>query len=991
VRRPLAAALAGTLAVTGLAALAAPAAATSEQAVATTSASTATGTSELDDPTHVGAGYAATIRRTAFGIPHILAGGFGDLGFGYGYAFAEDNICTAADFYVTVNGDRSRFFGPDGTWTFHGNGTTHGNLASDAYYRAVSESGRIEELLAQAPPHGPRDEIVEAVRGYVAGYNRYLADVGGPDGIDDPACAGQPWVRPITEMDAYRRFYQLASLASTGVSVGFIGDAQPPTPDLLGGAGGGDDTDGGDGGDGSGDEAPSPDDLGGFLDLLDPDAAPLPLDQLPDVPGVSSEQRDLVAEFPTRADGILGIGSNAYGFGAERTENGSGLVLGNPHFPWQGGERLYHAHLTIPGVVDVQGASLYGVPVVLIGTTEGVAWSHTVSTAYRFTPFQLTLVPGSPTTYLVDGEPRAMEERRVTVPVRAEDGSIDEVERSLWWTEYGPMMTGVLGLPLFPWTPTTGFAMGDANDHLRYLNHFFEKNLAQSVRDIYDVQTRNQGVPWVNTIAADASGEAYYADISVVPNVPDEKVEACPTALGLVTFAALGLPVLDGARSECGWETDEDAVAPGILGPANLPHLFRDDYVHNGNDSYWLTNPEQPLTGFDRIVGDEETARTLRTRVGLQMVLDRAAGEDDWGDQADRRWNREILEQAVFDNRQYAGELMLEDLLELCGTLPAAPSSSGPPRPTAEACDALEGWDVRDDLDSTGAILFRRFVSNLQGMASPIGDPTGTGALGLPWRTPFSVDDPVATPRDLDTTDPRVATALGDAIADLDGAGIPLDAPLGEWQYDDRGDGERIPIHGGPGTVGVFNAINVQWDGDPSDGEAGYPEVTHGSSFVMVASWKDEGCPVDASAIVSYSQSDDTTSPHLADQTRLFSEKRFLPMRFCEEDILADPELTVTRVTSEAGASEGDGNDGGNDRDRPGSERGDDRRSDRARERAGGAGAGGPGDGPGAAPDAAAMQPASAQLPVTGTSATALLGLLALGGGLALRLRTRAS
>ena len=39
------------------------------------------------------------------------------------------------------------------------------------------------------------------------------------------------------------------------------------------------------------------------------------------------------------------IGSNAYGFGSEATENGRGLVLGNPHFPWDGSERLYQAHL----------------------------------------------------------------------------------------------------------------------------------------------------------------------------------------------------------------------------------------------------------------------------------------------------------------------------------------------------------------------------------------------------------------------------------------------------------------------------------------------------------------------------------------------------------------------------------------------------------------------------------------------------------------------
>ena len=49
-----------------------------------------------------------------------------------------------------------------------------------------------------------------------------------------------------------------------------------------------------------------------------------------------------------------------------------------------------------PGKIDVAGGSLLGVPLVLIGHTAHLAWSHTVSTAYRFTPFELTLVPGSP-------------------------------------------------------------------------------------------------------------------------------------------------------------------------------------------------------------------------------------------------------------------------------------------------------------------------------------------------------------------------------------------------------------------------------------------------------------------------------------------------------------------------------------------------------------------------------------------------------------------
>ena len=39
----------------------------------------------------------AKIRRTEYGIPHILANDWQSLGFGTGYAFAQDNICTIAE------------------------------------------------------------------------------------------------------------------------------------------------------------------------------------------------------------------------------------------------------------------------------------------------------------------------------------------------------------------------------------------------------------------------------------------------------------------------------------------------------------------------------------------------------------------------------------------------------------------------------------------------------------------------------------------------------------------------------------------------------------------------------------------------------------------------------------------------------------------------------------------------------------------------------
>jgi acyl-homoserine-lactone acylase len=524
-------------------------------------------------------GYSAVIRRTAHGIPHITASNFGGVGYGFGYAFAQDNLCTMAEDHVTVEGERSKYFGPDGTYYQGGNGVTVNNLDSDFFFQQIKDSHIIDKLLAKPPPFGPKPEVKQAVRGYVAGYNRYLQDVGGANGVPHPTCRGKAWDRPSTLQDAYLRFYQLVELASGDVVIPGIAEAQPPTPSLPLGGGG----------------------SGGSVPQLD-------------IPKIANE---LTGKLP----GLGAIGSNAVAIGRGGTrDHKHGLLLGNPHFPWVGPERFYQAQATIPGKLNVEGATLFGVPVVLIGHNADIAWSHTVSTAFRFTPFQLTLVPGSPTTYLYDGKPEQMTSRTVTVQVRQPDGSLKPQSRTLYSSRFGPIFNSIEGIPL-PWTPTTAFALGDANaDNFRVFNHFLDTDMAKSASQVLDILKRYEGIPWVNTIVADRTGHALYADIGAIPNVPDAKAQQCNTALGAATFKLIGLPILDGSRSACNWGTDRDAVEPGLFGPSHLPHLFRSDYVTNSNDSYWLSNPHQPLTGFARIIGDEKTARSLRTRIGLIMT-----------------------------------------------------------------------------------------------------------------------------------------------------------------------------------------------------------------------------------------------------------------------------------------------------------------------------------------------------------------------------------
>ncbi|MET9109251.1 penicillin acylase family protein, partial [Streptomyces zhihengii] len=559
------------------------------------------------------------------------------------------------------------------------------------------------------------------------------------------------------------------------------------------------------------------------------------------------------------AAGSADMGSNAVAFGGQVTANGRGLLLGNPHYPWHGGRRFWQSQQTIPGELNVSGASLLGTVGVSIGFNERVAWSHTVATGVTLNLHQLALDPADPTVYLVDGVRERMTRRTVTVPVK--DGA--SVSRTQYWTRYGPVVTSLgASLPL-PWTTATAYALNDPNAvNLRATDTALSFARARSTGDIVRGLRRTQGLPWVNTVAADSSGRSLFTQSQVLPRITDELAERCSTPLGRVTYPSSGVAVLDGARGDCGLGRDRDAVQPGILGPSRMPLLQDAPYAENSNDSAWLANADTPLTGYERVFGNTGTPRSLRTRGAVEDV----AAMADRG-----RLTVRDLQRQQFANRVPAADLALADTVRACRALSPAPVA---------ACDALAGWDGRMDTGSRGALLFDRFWRAL----------TASVPASRLWKVPFSAADPVATPHTLDTASPEFAAALTGAVAQLRAAGIAPDAPLGDHQFVVRG-GERYPVHGGTESLGVWNKIEAAWQ--PSAG--GYAEVAHGTSHVQAVGWDGSGCPV-ARTLLSYAQSSSPASAHHRDQTALYSGERWVTSRFCERDILASPELEVVRV-----------------------------------------------------------------------------------------------
>lgn len=724
-----------------------------------------------------------------------------------------------ADGFLTVSGERSRWFGPDAAPDGSLSSAAK-NLGSDLYFKGVRDSGTVERLLAAPAPAGPSKDLKELMRGWAAGYNAWLAQ----NRITDPACKGAGWVHPVTATDVAARGFAVSVLGGQGRGVDGITAAQPPG--------------------------------------TAPRAAAVPGPAEPDPAAAAEAARQLFDT--TRYD----MGSNAVAFAGSTTANGKGLLLGNPHYPWQGGRRFWQSQQTVPGRLNVSGGSLLGTPVVNVGFNDKVAWSHTVATGTPLNLHQLALDPADPTAYLVDGRPERMTERKVTVQVA---GGGAPVVRSQWWTRYGPVVSNLgPGLPL-PWTAATAYALNDPNAaNLRGFDTALAMGRARSVAGIQDALTRTQGLPWVNTVAADSAGGTLFTQSQVLPRITDELAARCSTPLGRATYPASGLAVLDGSRGDCALGSDPDAVQPGVFGPGRAPTLRDAPYAENSNDSAWLANAERPLTGYERIWGSVATPRSLRTRGAVRDVSAMAA-----------RGGLTVrdLQEQQYANRVPAGDLAAADTAKACAALPGgtAAGGDGAAVDVSAACGVLAAWDRRADSSRRGALLFDRFWRRLT---------AGTAAKDL-WLVPFSPADPVGTPRTLNPAAPGIARALADAVAGLRAAGIALDAPLGEHQFVVRG-GEKLPVGGGTEALGVWNKIEAPWDA----AAGGYPEVLHGSSHIQAVGWDGGGCPV-ARTLLTYGQSSNPLSPFSADQTRLFSQERWVTSRFCERDILTSPRLRV--------------------------------------------------------------------------------------------------
>jgi acyl-homoserine-lactone acylase len=596
--------------------------------------------------------------------------------------------------------------------------------------------------------------------------------------------------------------------------------------------------------------------------------------------GLGSQSPGTDVAAPAKISALSGprsgtdLGSNMAAFGRDMTGGGS-LHFANPHFPWLGIERIWMMHVTVPGKIDVMGGALHGMPLPGVGFNAHQAWSLTWADNQRALYHELSLAPDDPTAYIVDGKTVKMIRRVIKVPV----GNGITRDRIVYETPWGP----VLQAPILPWTKTNAYVISDANrENNRFANFLYGLAKARTVAEVKASSAATLGNAISNVISADAEGSILYANHSVTPDVSDALTSKCGTTpFSEAIRAKFNITVFDASRSECTTPKNQGRIS--IIPAERLPTTVRSDYLVHSNNAHEIVNadPKSHLTGYADVIGLETQALGERTRRALQIAEQRRTGSDGL---PGTKMDADAFEALFWQSRSVLSHTMLPDILADCKANPAVKLPTGEAVDLTKACAVLTTWDRTDRLDSVGSHIFGRMLRKLPKLDN-------TGGITMPadyWRVTFDPANPIDTPRGLKVDD-RIRFALAKTVKELNDAKIPLDAPLRQIQFVERG-GKRLPLSGGAATYNqMYTSIKA--------GVGLTDPIPFADSYMHLVTFTKNG--PEARGLLAYSQSTDPDSIHSYDQTEVFSQQRLVPLPFTAAQIAADPSgTTITLDTN---------------------------------------------------------------------------------------------
>jgi acyl-homoserine-lactone acylase len=529
-------------------------------------------------------------------------------------------------------------------------------------------------------------------------------------------------------------------------------------------------------------------------------------------------------------------GSNMWAIGKGRSASGNALLLGNPHLAWEGSQIWCEAHITVPGKINMYGATLVGSPVNTIGFNDHLGWSHTVNLHDSDDVYELTLDPKDHRNYLYDGQPVPLRKEEVTVKVKTDSGFAAN-KQDVWWSHYGPVMK-IEGDKAYAFKSANMNVYGTVEQWNLMAK---AKNLTE-YRRVLDMQS----LPMFNICYADKEGNSFYLFNGRFPDRP-------------AGYDWEG--VVPGNTSATEWNH--------VLPQHRLPSLVnpKGDYVQSCNSSPWYTNLQQVIDRNKFPTDLTPNFNSMRTQLSLEMI------------ENDPKISLEKMLRYKYNTKLLLADRVKDDLLK------AVRGQTVNGVQLDEAAELLRQWDNTTSRDSKGAFLFTEFWRRYGKQAKN------------PYRTPWDEKHPASTPSGLgepETAREALAAAVKMLKQDYGTLAVAwgdvhrmrrgkLDVPIGGFISEYRDAKTFDEFRGAQfGDFGAFRI--VRFNKDEKDGKF---VAKGGDSYVFAVEFTS---PPTAHSICAYSQSDDPKSPHFTDQSELFAKEQWKRVCFTEEDIARNTE-----------------------------------------------------------------------------------------------------
>lgn len=453
---------------------------------------------------------------------------------------------------------------------------------------------------------------------------------------------------------------------------------------------------------------------------------------------------ELIASAP-------GTGSSTWAIGRGRSASGRGILLANPHLGWESTGLLHEIHLTVPGKINVSGATIIGFPFVVIGFNENLGWSHTVNFIDSDDLYELTLDPASPHQYSYEKMNLPLDARTLSVRVKTPEG-LKTRTKTVYRSHYGPVvkMEG-----------NKAFAVKSANlDLVEFATQWNMMAKAKTLAE-FRAALQMQALPMFNVSYADREGNIWYVFNGRIPSRPSG-------------YKWSG--IVPGNTSQSEWYNIHPlSELPQILNPAS-------GYVQNCNDAPWYSDARGSIKreGFPDYIAEDGIG--LRGQRSIQLLeLGSKISLDD-------------VKALKFDDRLLLADRVKQDIVALArGTRSDGVDLS-------QAAEVLAKWDNRAAVNSKGATLFELWWNEYS--------KGNRKAFKVSWQK----ENPLSTPAGIGDPE-RAVQALAKVVKLVQERFGSIEVSWGETHRLRRGAVDE-PMSGAIGKFGCFHTIGYRPDQD---------------------------------------------------------------------------------------------------------------------------------------------------------------------------------